>query len=86
MNARCTPQFLALMKFEADRARQYYAKARPLLELIEPDSRGTLAVMMAIYGGILNKIEANNYAVFDERIRLSTAEKLWIVAKHWRRR
>jgi phytoene synthase len=85
MNSRATPQFLELMKFEADRARQYYARARPLLEMIEPDSRGTLAVMMAIYGGILDKIEAKHYAVFDERIRLSTAEKLWIVLKNWRR-
>ncbi len=85
MNSHATPEFLALMKFEAERARQYYERARPLLELIEPDSRGTLAVMMAIYGGILDKIEAKHYAVFDERVRLSTAEKLWIVLKHWRR-
>lgn len=85
MNSHATPEFVALMKFEADRARQYYARARPLLEMIEPDSRGTLAVMMEIYGGILHKIEAKQYAVFDERIRLSTAEKLWIVLKHGRR-
>ncbi len=84
MNSHATPQFLALMKFEAERARQYYERARPLLEMIEPDSRSTLAVMMAIYGGILDKIEEKHYAVFDERIRLSTAEKLWIVLKHWR--
>jgi phytoene synthase len=86
MSSRTTPSFIELMKFEAARAREYYAKARPLLEMIEPDSRATLAVMMAIYGGILDKIEEKNYAVFDERIRLSTAEKLWIVAKHWRMR
>ena len=82
MNSRTTPQFLELMKFEADRAREYYRKARPLLDMIEPDSRGTLAVMMAIYGGILDKIVAKNYAVFDEKIRLSTAEKLWIMLRH----
>jgi len=84
MNSRTTPQFLELMKFEADRAREYYRKARPLLDMIEPDSRGTLAVMMAIYGGILDKIVAKNYAVFDEKIRLSTAEKLWIMLRHRR--
>jgi 15-cis-phytoene synthase len=83
MSSRTTPQFIDLMKFEAARAREYYAKAAPLLNLIEPDSRGTLAVMIAIYGGILDKIEKRNFAVFDERMRLSTAEKLWIVAKHW---
>lgn len=84
MNHRATPQFFELMKFEAARARDYYAKARPLLEMIDPDSRATLAVMMAIYGGILDKIQRVQYRVFDERVRLSTLEKLLIVAKHWR--
>ena len=71
------------MKFEAARAREYYAKARPLLGLINEDSRGTLAVMMGIYGGILDKIERRGFMVFDGRIRLSVAEKLLIVAKNW---
>jgi 15-cis-phytoene synthase len=83
MNARATPQFLELMKFEAERAQGFYAKARPLLDLIDADSRSTLAVMIAIYGGILREIRKSNFAVFDRRIRLSTAEKLWIVAKNW---
>jgi 15-cis-phytoene synthase len=71
------------MKFEAARAHEFYDKARPLLEMIDADSRGTLAVMIAIYGGILRKIEESNFAVFDRRIRLSAAEKLWIVGKNW---
>jgi len=83
MDARATPQFLELMKFETARAREFYDKAQPLLDLIDADSRGTLAVMIAIYGGILRKIEESNFAVFDRRVRLSTAEKLWIVGKHW---
>ena len=85
MSSRSTPQFIELMKFEAARAREYYRKARSLLDMVESDSRGALAVMMAIYGGILDKMEAKNYAVFEGRIRLSTAEKLWIVMKHWGR-
>ena len=83
MDSRATPQFLELMKFEAARARGFYDKARPLLDMIDADSRGTLAVMIAIYGGILRKIEESNFAVFDRRIRLSTGEKLWIVGKNW---
>jgi 15-cis-phytoene synthase len=83
LNARSTSQFLEMMKFEATRAREFYDKARPLLDMIDGDSRGTLAVMIAIYGGILRKIEDNDFAVFKERIRLSIAEKLWIVGKNW---
>lgn len=85
MNARTTPQFLELMKFEAGRAREFYRKAWPLLGMISVDSRGTLAVMMGIYGGILDKIEEKNFAVFDGRIRLSKWEKWKIVLKNWRR-
>jgi phytoene synthase len=86
MNSRATPQFVQLMQFEAGRAREFYAKALPLVQMIEPDSRGTLAVMMAIYGGILDKIERSKFAVFEKRIQLTTAEKLWIVATKWRQR
>jgi len=85
MNARCTPPFMELMKFEAGRAREYYRKAEPLLGLIHPDSRGTLAVMMGIYGGILDKIERAGFSVFGERIRLSKWEKWRIVLRHGRR-
>jgi len=79
-------RFLRLMNYEVGRAREFYEKARPLLGMIDADSRGTLAVMIGIYGGILDKIKRENYAVFDGRIRLSTAEKLWIVAKNWGKR
>jgi phytoene synthase len=84
MNARSSPQFIELMKFQADRARQFYRRARPLLEMIEPDSRRTLAVMMGIYGGLLEKLERKHFAVFGERIRLGAAEKLAVVARQWR--
>jgi 15-cis-phytoene synthase len=86
MNGNATPQFQELMKFEAARAHEFYEKAKPLLKMIDADSRGTLAVMISIYGGILQKIEESNFAVFDGRIRLSAAEKLWIVAKNWGRK
>jgi len=93
MDASATPpgrsefhsRFVELMRFEAARAREFYEKARPLLGMIDADSRGTLAVMIGIYGGILDKIEEKKFAVFDGRIRLSVAEKLWIVAKNWGR-
>lgn len=83
MDSRSTPRFLELMRFEAKRAREYYDRAKPLLGMINSDSRGTLAVMMEIYGGLLERIEAKEFAVFDGRIRLTAAEKLRIVMKNW---
>ena len=83
LNSNFTPAFVELMKYEVARAREFYAKAQPLIGLIDADSRSTLAVMIGIYSGILDKIERSGYAVFDGRMRLSTGEKLWIVAKNW---
>ena len=83
LDSNFTPGFVELMKFDVARAREFYVKAQPLLGLIDADSRSTLAVMIGIYGGILDKIERNGYAVFDGRIGLSTSGKLWIVAKNW---
>jgi len=83
MNGNLTPQFRELMKFEADRAREYYRQAEPLVGLVHRDSRATLAVMMGIYGGILEKIVARDYDVFAERVRLSAGEKMGIVIRNW---
>lgn len=76
-------RFLALMKFEADRARDYYEKARPLLPLLHPSSRPCLAAMYGIYGGILDRIERQGYNVHAGRARLSTLRKLGVAASSW---
>lgn len=85
MEHRYTPSFRQLMKFEADRARDYYRRAEPLRGMIAPDSRATLGVMMDIYRGILDKIEARQFQVFGEKIRLSRWEKWRIVWRHFGR-
>lgn len=83
LQAQLTPQFRELMKFEAGRAREFYRKAEPLFGLVAADSRTTLAVMIGIYGGILDKIVACEYDVFADRARLSAGEKIKIVVKNW---
>ncbi len=83
LDCQPTDNFRRLIEFEATRARDYYVKAAPLVELVHRDSRKTLQVMMAIYGGILDEIVAKNYAVLDRRIQLSRAEKWKIVLTTW---
>ena len=73
--------FLELMRFEAARARQYYNESAPLLDLVHPRSRPSLWALIAIYSRLLERIEATNYDVFRKRVRLSTIEKGWIVAR-----
>ncbi len=76
-------RFHALMRFEVERAREYYEKALPLVPLIDPVSRPTFIIMYRIYRGLLDRIEHQGYDVFAHRARLSTARKMGIVAQAW---
>jgi phytoene synthase len=88
------PQSLPpLMEFEAARARAYYFSAQELLPLIDDDSRGALWTLVEIYRQLLERIIERNYDVFSQRVRLSTTEKLKVLATgywrfrgHWRYR
>jgi phytoene synthase len=83
------PTFQYLMRFEADRAWQFYGEGWPLLSLISDDSRAGLWALARIYAGILAKIEARNYDVLSSPpAGLSATEKIWILVRArlgWRR-
>jgi 15-cis-phytoene synthase len=70
-----------VMEFEALRARGYYRAAEELVPLIDDDSRAALWTLVEIYRRLLEKIIARDYDVFSERVSLSTAEKLRVMAK-----
>ncbi|MFZ0315261.1 MAG: phytoene/squalene synthase family protein [Candidatus Korobacteraceae bacterium] len=70
-----------VMEFEALRARDYYRAAEDLLPLIDDDSRAALWALVEIYRRLLERIVARNYDVFSERVSLSAAEKLQVMAK-----
>jgi 15-cis-phytoene synthase len=74
-------RFRRLMKFEAGRAREYYAAARNLLPLVEDSSRPALWAMIKIYERILDKIEGRQFDVFRHPIHLAGTEKLSIAFK-----
>ena len=76
-----TPEFIDLMDFEANRARQYYKESRPLIDLVHTRSRASLRTLISIYSELLDRIERSNYDVFTRRISLSAREKSWIVFK-----
>jgi phytoene synthase len=75
-----------LLEFEAQRAKEFYAAATELLPLIDEDSQPALWTLVEIYRRLLEKIVARNYDVFTERVRLSSAEKLAVMAKGFVRR
>jgi len=80
------PRFEKLMRFEWQRAADYYEQAAPLLEMVDPTSRPALWAMIAVYRGVLGRIDALGYDVYAERARLSSLEKSWIVVRAARAR
>ena len=79
--AKHDDRFVALMSFEAKRARDYYDQSRPLLSLVAPRSRASLWALIEIYRRLLNRIERSDYDVLAKRIRVPTWEKLAILAR-----
>jgi phytoene synthase len=76
-----TEPVLRLLRFEAERASQFYDQSRPLLDLIHPRSRPSLEALIAIYSRLLGRIVERNFDVFTERVRLSALEKSWILVQ-----
>jgi phytoene synthase len=60
-----------LFRREIARARQYYAAARPGIELVHPSSRDCLRTAFTLYSQILEEIERADYDVFTTRVRVS---------------
>jgi phytoene synthase len=73
--------FVRLMRFEAQRARDYYKQSQPLIEMIHKRSRPSLWALIQIYHRLLERIERSNFDVLERRISLPAWEKLSIVAR-----
>jgi len=73
--------FQRLMEFEASRARGYYQASAPLTRMVGKESQASLWALIAIYSKLLRRIEQSRFDVLRRRIRLHTAEKLWILAQ-----
>ena len=76
-------RFRELMQFEAERARDYYKQSAPLVAMVDKGSRASLAALIAIYSTLLNRIVESNYDVLSRRIRLSAAQKIWLLVRSW---
>jgi phytoene synthase len=74
-----------LLAFEAQRAKDYYARADAILP--SEDARRMVAaqIMAAIYRAILGRIEAADYDVFSTVIRIPRPRRALIAASTWAR-
>jgi len=76
-------QFVRLLSREHDRAKAFYRQARNLLH---PDDRASMtaaAVMAEIYEDVLDKVKAENFRVFFQRVGLSFWRKLCLAGRAW---
>ncbi|WP_028311285.1 presqualene diphosphate synthase HpnD [Derxia gummosa] len=78
-----SPEFIALMKFQADRARAVYAEALAALPAEDRRAQRAGLIMGAIYRTLLDEIEADNFPVLSHRVSLTPLRKLWIAWRTW---
>jgi squalene synthase HpnC len=78
---RATPQFVAMMKFEVERARDWFSRGLPLVKMVDRE----LAIDLELFsrGGqeILNAIERQGYDVLRARPEISKPRKLMLVLR-----
>jgi phytoene synthase len=75
------PAARRLLRYEVDRARQYYESAERLLPLLNRSGRAVCQVMLRTYRGLLDEIERRDYDVFSQRISLSRWRKASLVLR-----
>ena len=65
-----------LLAFEVARTREIYRSAELGVRLLDPTSHDCIRTALALYGGILDEIEAADYRVLDHRVRVGGARRL----------
>ncbi|MGQ9918699.1 MAG: phytoene/squalene synthase family protein [Bryobacteraceae bacterium] len=70
-----------LLAFETSRAREFYRKAEPLIDMVSPESRHALWALIEIYRRLLERIEQRRYEVLKSRVRLTALEKTGIALR-----
>ncbi len=83
LELRETERFRALMAFEIDRARGFYARALGALPPGDRRRQRPALVMAAIYRALLEEIEAGGFRVLSSRVSLTPIRKLWLAWKTW---
>lgn len=77
---RYDERFVALMEFEAGRAKDFFSRAAAALPAEDRRAMAPAEIMGSIYRGILHQIELDNFRVFEKEYRLSRLEKAGRVA------
>ena len=83
LNARETPQFHALIRFQDERARGWYRRALAALPAEDRRAQRPGLIMAAIYRALLDEIGRDGFRVLSRRTSLTPLRKFWIAWKTW---
>ena len=75
--------FRTLMRFEIDRARQFFIEGYSLAEFLDPEIRSDFALFIRGGLSILQQIERKDFDVLNSRPTVSVYEKGKILASTW---
>jgi phytoene synthase len=81
LQRRHSAEFSALMQFQARRAHALYDQALALLPAEDRRAQKPGLMMASIYRTLLREIEADNFQVLHQRVRLTPLRKLWLAWK-----
>ena len=74
-------RFVALMRFQAERAHGLYEQALALLPEVDRRTQKPGLMMASIYRTLLREIEADNFQVLNQRVSLTPLRKFWLAWK-----
>lgn len=83
LNGELDDKYINLMKFEIQRARDYYAEAYSGIPMLAPNARLSVQAAADMYSKILDKVEKNNYDNFRKRAYVTKTEKFLTLPKTW---
>ena len=78
---RRTEGFLALMDFQAERARALFRESESHLPASDRKALIAAEIMRDVYARLLEKMARDRWRVFDRRYALSKVAKLWLIAR-----
>jgi 15-cis-phytoene synthase len=78
-----TPRVASLLRFECERAHEFYRRAAWQLPPADASSLVAAEIMGGIYYAILQRIEAARYDVFSSRIRVPRPNRAVIALRIW---
>jgi 15-cis-phytoene synthase len=77
--------YINMMKYEIEKAKMYYERARRGVFMLAPESRLPVQSSLDAYGRILDKIVDNGYDSLTTRAYVDKWEKLSLIPYSWYR-